>query len=88
MNTIMIKLWTVCEEDEALMEVRRLEHSRSSNRRFSSARYLPWAERKPMCTLATTCTIAPHGYINSCGQFIHSSGTTPAIVPDYTTLVV
>ena len=33
-----------------------------------------------MCTLATTCTIAPHAYINSCGQFIHSSRTTLAIV--------
>ena len=26
----IVKLWTVCEEDGALVEVRRLAHSRSS----------------------------------------------------------
>ena len=71
----MIKLWTICKEDGALVEVRRLAHSRSSDCRFSLARYLPWAERKPLCTLANhVYNSTAHAYINSCGQFIHSSG--------------
>ena len=72
------------------MEVRTLAHSSSRDRRFSLARYLPWAERKPLCTLAsyhvynsTACA-----YINLCGQFIHSSRTTPAIVCPQTILLL